>query len=286
MAAVTCDIIGTGDGKAETMAKCEGFSSSNIAKEIVLEIVNNAMEKSRSASSIEAVSSNMTVDALKSKSKSNRRESKEKTMVPLIGTGDQKSSGTLVKPESVRFHPPVEKKNRLTDLVKNSKQILARIMMTDSKSNLQPDLIPTLTKEEETVIDVIELDCVQLHDIPFKCYRSIPPEEVPLPRNDSDDILSPATEEVSLQVDEFSGESTEKPIGATKKMMTFPRVSGSKARSAFASKYRTLKGGISLKKKKWNVGDRIAKFFRKKKNTDLSKECETTKESSEKNGLH
>lgn len=65
------------------------------------------------------------------------------------GTGDQKSNESFERQEPIPYHPPVEKKSRLTDLVRNSKQILAKIMMTDSKMNLNPE-----EKKEEEVVKV------------------------------------------------------------------------------------------------------------------------------------
>lgn len=44
MSAATCEIIGTGDGKLKNHARNEGAVSKTIAKNIVLEIVDNALD--------------------------------------------------------------------------------------------------------------------------------------------------------------------------------------------------------------------------------------------------
>ncbi|XP_030756734.1 uncharacterized protein LOC115882682 [Sitophilus oryzae] len=268
MAAVACEIVGTGDGKIENLHKSsDRLTSKVIAKELVLEIVNSALDMVEESSCSREMMENE--EKIRDKKCYGSDDPKEKIVVPLKGTGDQGSNEAFEQTEVCPFHPPVEKKNRLTDLVKNSKQLLAKIMMSESKVSFQQQ---KKEEQEEHVVDVIELDCIQIHDLPFTCRQKILPEEVPLPRNDSLEILNPPIEEASLEEDQDIGEESEVMPGKSKeslkKTSTFPRSNGAKAKAAFAAKCRTLRmSTLNLKKKKWNVGGRIVNFFKKKKDS-------------------
>lgn len=100
------------------------------------------------------------------------------------------------------------------------------------------------------------MDCP--NEKPYKIRKK--PEEIPLPEDDSTDLLNPPEdlmEEIKL--------NSPKEELVEKKRMTIPRASGARARAAFVAKCRTLKKEATLKRKKWDVGSRIANFFRKKR---------------------
>ncbi|ENN71713.1 hypothetical protein HUJ04_006191 [Dendroctonus ponderosae] len=242
-------IVGTGDGKLPT-----NVASKTIAKDIVLEIVDNVLD-TVDGKEMEQI----TVEEFKERFSQEMAGNKSKPGNSLIGTGDQKSSDALKTPEALFSHPPVEKKSRLTDLVKNSKQVLAKIMMSDSKLKL-----PQEKKEDEKIVEVVELDCIQPSDVPFK--SRIVPEEVPLPDTDSDATPSPPHFEESLEeIGLDPAKNEEIPPADGRRRMTFPRAGGSRAKAAFVARCRTLKReATNLKKKKWDVKGKIVNFFRKK----------------------
>lgn len=83
----------------------------------------------------------------------------------MPGTGDQRDSiETLESPEPVIHHPRVEKKNRLTDLVKNSKQVLAKIIQSESKADIHE-----AKKGEEKLVEVLPTPFTPLFT--FSLYR-------------------------------------------------------------------------------------------------------------------
>lgn len=58
----------------------------------------------------------------------------------LAGTGDQLESTKEVVPDDKKErHPTVEKKSRLTDLVKNSKQLLSKYILNDNIRHDNPE---------------------------------------------------------------------------------------------------------------------------------------------------
>lgn len=193
----------------------------------------------------------------------------------MAGTGDQRNSiETLESPEPVIRHPRVEKKNRLTDLVKNSKQVLAKIIQSESKADIHEakkgeeklvEVLPPTLFVYSTFyvlfVQVIDLDCPKPNDNPFKIRKKPLPEEVPLPEDNSTDLLNPPED----LMDEIKLNSPKDDPTVEKKRMTFPRASGARARAAFVAKCRTLKKEATMKRKKWDVGSRIANFFRKKR---------------------
>lgn len=103
------------------------------------------------------------------------------------------------------------------------------------------------------------MDCPKPNDKPFKSRKK--PEEVPLPEDNSTDLLNPPED----LMDEIKLNSVKEDSTVEKKRMTFPRASGARARAAFVAKCRTLKKEATLKRKKWDVGSKIANFFRKKR---------------------
>lgn len=111
---------------------------------------------------------------------------------------------------------------------------------------------------------MVELDCIQPSDLPFKS-RTVP-EEVPLPDSESDATPSPPHFEESLEEIGLDGGKNEvdKPVDERRRM-TFPRAGGSRAKAVFVARCRTLKReATNLKKKKWDVKGKIVNFFRKK----------------------
>ncbi|CAG9772993.1 unnamed protein product [Ceutorhynchus assimilis] len=167
MSTFTCEIIGTGDGKLENLEKTHSPPSTSMVKGIVEDIIENALD----------ISENSCVAAPREKSPC------------FFGTGDQKSDEDIKKKISCYF-PQVEKKTRLTDLVRNSKQILQKMMMSESKTTIQ-EQERKAEELQEKLIQAIDLDCIQLSDVQHKIKTPISPEEVDLPKNDSADILNP-----------------------------------------------------------------------------------------------
>ncbi|KAL1506138.1 hypothetical protein ABEB36_005557 [Hypothenemus hampei] len=278
MSTVDCEVVGTGDGKLKNSIKSDTRASKAIAKSTLLEIVNNAVDVAsvRSNSSPLSVLEKIPIETLIGKP---IKDTKEKSAAPLTGTGDQRSNEALEIEETIIQHPPVEKKNRLMDLVKNSKQAIAKIIMSDSKIALQEK-----KKEVEKIVEVIDLDCVQPTDLPFKSNSGKVPEEVGLRHIVSHEILASTPfqyedmEELSLSKDDSID------YGELKRM-TLPAISGGNAKAVFLEKCRTLKReATNFKKKKWYVGGKLANFFKKKKKSDkeetilsannLEKECQ------------
>lgn len=159
MSAMACEIIGTGDGKLGSPRKNEG--SKTIAKDVVLEIIDNALDivddKSRSVMDkilVEELQERFTLTKDKPPTPLTGKTTNLNnlvTKVAMAGTGDQRDSiETLESPEPVICHPRVEKKNRLTDLVKNSKQVLAKIIQSESKADIQDT-----KKGEEKLVEVL-----------------------------------------------------------------------------------------------------------------------------------
>lgn len=181
---------------------------------------------------------------------------------PLKGLGDQlKAEEDAINEEQIR-HPPVEKKNRLTDLVKNSKQILSKLILNESSHRMEMNT--------EKLIRVVDLDTQENR---YKLKQIIDPENVPLPPSDSCEILNKLGDENKMEEIELANSSLKNDIEEIRaKTMTFPLAGPSGPSSSFLGRYRTLKFPNDLKHKKWNFGTKIINYIKKK---GLSKRGET-----------
>lgn len=189
----------------------------------------------------------------------------------LKGLGDQLKADEYASSEEPVQHPPVEKKNRLTDLVKNSKQVLSKLILNDSNNH-------GLVKHEK-VLRVVNLDSKKGK---YKVKQTIKPETVPLPPSDSDEMLNQMNENTEQKLDEVElADATFKTnveeIRA--KTMTFPLAGPSNSSPSLLRRYRTLKFATDLKQKKWNIGSKIINYIKKKgqnRRSDESLEKATT----------
>lgn len=177
---------------------------------------------------------------------------------------------------------PVEKKSRVADLVKSSKQVLSAYIM-DEKSRRIRD---KLEEEQEQFLQVIELDCIDGTQKTFKAYKKHDPTVVPLPNDevesdgellnippndnmdsidlkkdvkkqnevaDSDVESSGKGDETNNTAVVDSSDDIQKAETLTANVRDVPSDSGSKT-SEFKDK-----------KKKWNFGARLIEFFRRPK---------------------
>lgn len=102
------------------------------------------------------------------------------------GVGDQPPKRTEKEhQERVPEPPQIEKKSRVTDLIKNSKQILSEYIMKEKTKPIQDKLEET----QEEFLQVIELECVKPGDKPFKAQRKYIPEDVPLPNEEDEEEI-------------------------------------------------------------------------------------------------
>lgn len=180
----------------------------------------------------------------------------------MKGLGDQLKAQEDVIGEEIIKHPPVEKKNRLTDLVKNSKQILSKLILHEG--NYQNDT------NNEKLLKVVDLESKGHR---YKTKHSIKPESVPLPPCDSSEILKKLDEEIDKASEEGKLEDVE--LASTSfdktntdeiraKTMTFPLTGSSGPSTSFLGRYRTLKFPNELKQKKWNIGSKLINYIKKK----------------------
>lgn len=177
---------------------------------------------------------------------------------------------------------PVEKKSRVADLVKSSKQILSAYIMDEKSKRIRDKL----EEEQEQFLQVIELDYVDGAEKTFKAYKKHDPTVVPLPSDevesdgellnippnddmDSIDLKKDAKEqeEVAEPDVESSGKGDEtnhaavveasddiqKAESMTTNVQNVPSDSGSKVSES------------KDKKKKWNFGARLIEFLRRPK---------------------
>lgn len=185
-----------------TLKPDKNVSKTTIAKEIVGEVVENAMEGAPNA----------------------RR-------LRTCGVGDQLRSSEA--PQSSRFGI-LEKKGRLTDLVKNSKQMLSKFI-----SERQPLSSPE--PEDEEIVDVIESD-LQFEE----------------PEDDFGDV-------------QLNNTPTEEEI---KRMTFPMMPASSKARGFIEKCRTLRTYPAKIKEKKWSIGSKMVHFLRKhtKKGDDDDKE--------------
>ncbi|KAJ8954992.1 hypothetical protein NQ318_000424 [Aromia moschata] len=278
---MSCEVlnkIGTGDCERNVHHKSDPNLAKIIATELVAEIIENALDIVEDSD--ERKSTTVVGDILDSLTKKFDKEmemmedsakfddKEECCSLPLKGLGDQLNADKeIIRVETSVRHPPVEKRNRLTDLVKNSKHILAKLILNESKE--------ALAAKNEEVIRVVELDS---GDQPFKIDRKILPENIPLPRDDSKEILEEdqAENEKMDEIELVEPNDNEGGKGEEvhKKTMTFPMDGRSGKAMGLAARCRTLKFPQELKKKKWNIGSKLINYIRKHhKKEDKEKEA-------------
>nr|XP_023023623.1 uncharacterized protein LOC111511835 [Leptinotarsa decemlineata] len=267
---MSCEVInkiGTGDCELEKKSRSEQNLATAVASELVSEILEDALnivveiEDQKSVKVVGDILENLSnkFQELAISEEKMKMEDKIEAIIcttPLKGLGDQLEADEGISEETPIKHQTVEKKSRLTDLVKNSKQILAKLMLSENTKETSFDSGP------ERVLRVVELDS---GDRPSKLKEYISPETVPLPQSDSCEILAELTKEDSMddiQLASSSDKSTQKGDDY-KKTMTFPMAGTSGKGLSLASRYRTLKFPCELKKKKWNFGTKIINYIRK-----------------------
>ncbi|XP_066246423.1 uncharacterized protein [Euwallacea similis] len=242
---MACKMIGTGNRNLEKLVRNEG-ASKTIAKDIVLEIVANALD----------ITDNNTMTRIPAEP-FKKVPVKKKPLAQIRGIGDQRSNETLEAQETIIHSPRARKKNRLTDLAENSKQVISKMISSECKASPYDE-----KKDQKKLVELT--DVVYIKDEPFQSKYKERPEKVSLPKGDTNEnmMTKPASEKLmgNVNLDPTKEDSVEK------KRMTFPRATGSRAKTVFMAKCRTLKKeAINFNKKKWDVGGRIVNFFKKKK---------------------
>ncbi|XP_056640337.1 uncharacterized protein LOC130447501 [Diorhabda sublineata] len=241
--------IGTGDCEILEKIKDED-TAITIASDIVTDIINNALDIAEERGNI----GDILEEEFEEETSKDKRKVTENAAGPFQGVGDQ--LGDDVNKEPKIQHRPVEKKSRLTDLVKNSKQLLAKLMLNESRGELHD------TKSEK-LVKVVELDSKEQ---PYRVKNVNAPEDTRLPSDDSDEILNERSgdeeilDEIQLSVSQGDDLQSKESL---KKTMTFPLAGPSK--KTLMDRYRTLKFAGEFKKKQWNFGSRIMDYIRKQK---------------------
>ncbi|CAG9861478.1 unnamed protein product [Phyllotreta striolata] len=249
---MSCNIVDTiGDcEKLEKNCKSEESFANVIASELVTEIIENAMD---AVDELEAKSSKTVGDILDNLSNKFQElaigEERPGDGAPAFGVGDHLDGDKRqVGAAPVYGHPPVEKKSRLTDLVKNSKHLWAKLVFNEHKDDARDC-------KSEKILRVVDLDC---NEPPFKAGG--PEEPAPLPHAASTVALS-STGGENDSLDEVALSATKERAEDAKKTMTFP-LAGSSGKSLMEC-YRTLKVTADFKKKKWNFGSKLVNYIRK-----------------------
>ncbi|XP_066151671.1 uncharacterized protein [Euwallacea fornicatus] len=249
---MSCDMIGNENGNLEKPVEKERVSKT-IVKDVVLEIVANAL-----GITDDKAMTKIPADQFK------RAPVKEKSLARIRGTGDQRSKDTLEAQELVIHDARARKKNRLPDLARNSKQVFAKMIACENKAD------PRKEKKNRKKLFENEL---------FKSKYKEHPEEVSLSKENRNENITTRHPSEKPMVD-LNLDTTKEDL-VERKRMTFPRATGSRTKTAFMAKCRTLKKeAINFNKKKWDVGGRIINFFRKKEdshNGEGSKRQQTVK---------
>ncbi|XP_028138426.2 uncharacterized protein LOC114332847 [Diabrotica virgifera virgifera] len=175
------EIIGTGDYETyEKISKNQSNFATVLASELVSDIIDNALDivedKDRqkmntSGDIFENLSNKFQGLVITEEQRYMEGVPAASSKILLEGIGDQLQREQEIEKEAVIKHPPVEKKNRLSDLVKNSKQLLTKIMHAESKAELSD-------AKSEKVVKVVDLDAVE---VPYKVKKILKPEDVLLP---------------------------------------------------------------------------------------------------------
>lgn len=191
--------------------------------------------------------------------------------------------------ENTNIPTTVEKKSRVTDLIKHSKQILSEYITRDASKQNQDNF----EEIEEEVIQVIELDCVKPGEEKFLAYRKVRPEEIPLPEDNEDELIK-MPDDRTMDIVDLSSKSFE----AEQKAVSDEQDEPKEGKSDESKKYNitvVMSPNNSLKpdagslcesklfgsetnaklknatheekskKKKWNLGARLMGLLRKNK---------------------
>ncbi|KAF2894985.1 hypothetical protein ILUMI_11185 [Ignelater luminosus] len=114
------------------------------------------------------------------------------------GVGDQPIliNEPIPEPEVPRA---VEKKSRVTDLVKNSPQIISEYLMMDERAKQNQE---EWEESEEQLLQVIELDYVKPGEEPFRVQKKMYPENIALPEdNNESELVVPQEDDILKIVD-------------------------------------------------------------------------------------
>ncbi|XP_025831992.1 uncharacterized protein LOC112903846 [Agrilus planipennis] len=180
---------------------------------------------------------------------------------------DGKQHGQYATTEVCPTPRMVEKKSRLTDLVKNSPQVISEYLKADEDTKKKQD---EWERMQESVLRVIELECIKPGEepkvVPPQKYE---PEKIALPEDgNEDDLLSiPPKEENMEDVDlnRASTSSDNKPeeiMGDVCTIMSCPR-----RKKDTCSKPESTGSLQKDKRKKASFLTKFFNFFRKGKNS-------------------
>lgn len=178
----------------------------------------------------------------------------------LKGIGDQLAnrSGDI---DMETFTPPmVEKKNRLSDLVKNSKQILSKLL--SAESNLETNIKDTRVSENIDLDGESKVRRKKHRQTVNQEFGPLPPRDAPVSRRDNH------TNTDNTERDRDDGKLEDVDLANADeiraKTRTFPLAGPSAPSSSLLARYRTLKFSNDLKHKKWNFGSKIINYIKKK----------------------
>lgn len=181
---------------------------------------------------------------------------------------------------------PVEKKSRVADLVKSSKQVLSAYILDEKTKRIRDKL----EEEQEQFLQVIELDCVDTAKMAFKAYKQ-DPTEIPLPSDDAEaeeEFLQIAPNEAMDTIDLNKdvkkeddvpdekpevkcGKGDERSSGSNAEVVQ-PPDDTQKVDAVYTNNIHSAPSEscsrvseTTEKKKKWNFGARILQFLKKPK---------------------
>ncbi|CAH0553433.1 unnamed protein product [Brassicogethes aeneus] len=226
-----------------------------IATEVVGDIVDNAMDiiQKKSTGKIgDIITDSNEFDSIIESMEKIQIVDEEKGKKKRLG--DQlESTNEIIADERKIRHQPVEKKSRLTDLVKNSKQLLSKYILNENIRHDNPE-----DDHKEKVIRVFEMDN-QEEDNAIQS-ANVQLEANHLPEDVQEDFEDDNLDDIQLE----KGSNGDTPENI-KKTMTFP-IAGTSSTKSFCNRYKTLKLTASeLKKKKWNIGSKLMNIIKKNK---------------------
>ncbi|RZB39846.1 uncharacterized protein BDFB_004577, partial [Asbolus verrucosus] len=164
----------------------------------------------------------------------------QKSIICTQGVGDQLGDKSEITPDKILAEPvkrnTLERKNRLTNLVRNSKQMLARFVSNESDNDLK------MAKSEEThekLIKVIDLDADSSNFAEAGSSSAVP-RITQMPSESTMDLVDL---EPHLQKNDYSETETDE-------------------REIASSKIEAKKSD-NVTKKKWNFGAKIMKYIKR-----------------------
>lgn len=169
---------------------------------------------------------------------------------------------------------PVEKKSRVADLVKSSKQVLSAYIMDDKAKRIRDKL----EEEQEQFLQVIELECVDPAKAQFKAHRKFDPVDVPLPHDDDEteeELIQIPTSNAMETVDlnfagndnttenlDQSAKEEDSPTAQSSNEMQQSETEKAEVRETPSECCRKVADCKDEKKKKWNFGSRLMQLLR------------------------